>query len=89
MKVTAKVAHTMNLGEYESVRPEVWIEDDVEKGETVEQAYKRASSIAHKLWAAELQMHLGEHAVARKTVEKSQRQPLMGEHGRSKVQLQR
>lgn len=70
MKIGVRVAHTLNTGDFGSIRPEMYVEDDVEANETREQTYKRVSSIAHKFWALEMRTQLCEHAASRKVIKK-------------------
>jgi hypothetical protein len=71
MKIGVEVAHTLNTGNYGTVRPGMYVEDDVLEGETEKQTYQRVSKIAHQFWATEFRTQLSEHAAARKVIEKS------------------
>lgn len=72
MKVGVKVEHTLSVGNFGTVRPGIYVEDDVVPGEeTPEEAYKRVSSIAHKLWYPEFQSHLREHVAAETVIKKA------------------
>ena len=43
--VGVSIGSTLNMGDYESVRADVWLSDEVREGETVAQAYQRVTSI--------------------------------------------
>ena len=43
--VGVSIGSTLNMGDYESLRADVWLSDKVREGETVAQAYQRVTSI--------------------------------------------
>ena len=43
--VGVSIGSTLNMGDYESLRADVWLSDEVREGETVAQAYQRVTSI--------------------------------------------
>lgn len=43
--VGVSIGSTLNMGDYESLRADVWLTDEVREGETVAQAYQRVTSI--------------------------------------------
>lgn len=43
--VGVSIGTTLNMGDYESLRVDVWLSDEVKDGETVQQAYNRVTSI--------------------------------------------
>ena len=43
--VGVSVGTTLNMGDYESLRVDVWLTDSVQENETVKQAYERVVSI--------------------------------------------
>ena len=43
--VGVSIGSTPNMGDYESLRADVWLSDEVREGETVAQAYQRVTSI--------------------------------------------
>ena len=43
--VGCSIGTTLNMGDYESLRVDVWLTDSVNKGETVEQAYSRVVQV--------------------------------------------
>lgn len=43
--VGVSIGTTLNMGDYESLRVDVWLTDDVKGGETVQQAYQRVTGI--------------------------------------------
>lgn len=43
--VGCSIGTTLNMGDYESLRVDVWLTDSVNKGETVEQAYARVVQV--------------------------------------------
>ena len=42
--VGVSIGSTLNMGDYESLRADVWLTDEVHEGETVAQAYNRVIS---------------------------------------------
>ena len=45
--VGISIGSTLNMGDYQSLRADVWLTDEVAEGETLEQAYARVFKIAH------------------------------------------
>lgn len=45
--VGVNIGTTLNMGDYESLRVDVWLTDDVSSKETYEEAYERVISVAH------------------------------------------
>ena len=43
--VGVSIGSTLNMGDYKSLRADVWLSDEVREGETVAQAYQRVTSI--------------------------------------------
>lgn len=43
--VGVSIGSTLNMGDYESLRADVWLSDEVHEGETVQQAYQRVTAI--------------------------------------------
>ena len=43
--IGVSIGSTLNMGDYESLRADVWLSDEVREGETVAQAYQRVTSI--------------------------------------------
>lgn len=43
--VGMSIGSTLNMGDYESLRVDVWLSDEVQNGETIEQAYERVARI--------------------------------------------
>ena len=43
--VGVSIGSALNMGDYESLRADVWLSDEVREGETVAQAYQRVTSI--------------------------------------------
>lgn len=43
--VGVNIGTTLNMGDYESLRVDVWLSDEVHSNETVQQAYERVVSI--------------------------------------------
>lgn len=43
--VGVSIGSTLNMGDYESLRVDVWLTDDVHENETVAQAYQRVTSV--------------------------------------------
>lgn len=43
--VGVSIGSTLNMGNYESLRADVWLSDEVHEGETVQQAYQRVTAI--------------------------------------------
>lgn len=43
--IGASIGTTLNMGDYESLRVDVWLTDNVESNETVEQAYARVVKV--------------------------------------------
>lgn len=43
--VGCSIGTTLNMGDYESLRVDVWLTDKVQNGETVQQAYERVVSV--------------------------------------------
>ena len=46
--VGVSIGTTLNMGDYESLRVDVWLTDTVQKSETVEQAYARVTKTVDK-----------------------------------------
>jgi len=42
--VGVSIGTTLNMGDYESLRVDVWLTDEVQEGETTQQAYERVVS---------------------------------------------
>ena len=61
MKIRVSVSQTLNIGNYESIRPGVEIEDDINTPEE----YVRMSVKAHKLWELHANTQLNTIAVQR------------------------
>lgn len=47
-QVGVSVGTTLNMGDYESLRVDVWLTDNVQENETVEKAYERVVSVVDK-----------------------------------------
>ena len=45
--VGVSIGSTLNMGDYQSLRTDVWLSDTVNDGETVEQAYERVTKIVN------------------------------------------
>lgn len=43
--VGVSIGSTLNMGDYESLRVDVWLTDDVQPNETVAQAYQRVTAV--------------------------------------------
>ena len=43
--VGVSIGTTLNMGDYESLRVDVWLTDNVQENETVQQAYERVVSV--------------------------------------------
>lgn len=43
--VGVSIGSTLNMGDYESLRADVWLSDEVQPNETVQQAYQRITAI--------------------------------------------
>lgn len=43
--VGCSIGSTLNMGDYESLRVDVWLTDKVQEGETVQQAYSRVVKV--------------------------------------------
>ena len=45
--VGVSIGSTLNMGDYQSLRTDVWLSDTVNDGETVEQAYERVTKVVN------------------------------------------
>lgn len=45
--VGVSIGSTVNMGDYQSLRADVWLTDEVAENETTEQAYARVTKIVH------------------------------------------
>lgn len=43
--VGVNIGTTLNMGDYESLRVDVWLTDEVQENETVQQAYQRVTAV--------------------------------------------
>lgn len=53
MKIRIGMSMTVNAGNFQSVKPDVSLEDDVRPNETPEQARDRLGKLVHQMWITE------------------------------------
>jgi hypothetical protein len=87
MKVTVGVSHTINIGNYESVKPSIYVEDEVGSNEDFGSTHARVSRVAHDLWVQEAVRHIEEAQKMRQTGGSLKGEPSLRDLSRQIAQL--